>query len=163
MIFHVNRSSHFFFHEATASSGPGPPHYRGFTITLRHSTFGRTPLDEGPASRRHLHLTTHNTHKRQTSMPPAKFEPAIPASERPKTHALDRAANGIGTGLKYVCFFPAEHQWDLADSNCLQGAAGFRARCRQQNRVHPSGLRCWVSVRHPLFLKHDNFISTRLE
>ena len=24
-------------------------------------------------------------------MPPAGFEPAIPASERPKTHALDRA------------------------------------------------------------------------
>jgi hypothetical protein len=24
------------------------------------------------------------------------FEPAIPASERPQTHALDRAATGIG-------------------------------------------------------------------
>jgi hypothetical protein len=30
-------------------------------------------------------------------MPPAGFEPAIPASERPQTHALDRAANGIGS------------------------------------------------------------------
>jgi hypothetical protein len=30
----------------TAPSGPGPPHYRGFTITLRHTTVGRTPLDE---------------------------------------------------------------------------------------------------------------------
>jgi hypothetical protein len=29
-------------------------------------------------------------------MPPAEFEPAIPASERPQTHALDRAAIGIG-------------------------------------------------------------------
>jgi hypothetical protein len=29
-------------------------------------------------------------------MPPAEFEPTIPASEGPKTHALDRAANGIG-------------------------------------------------------------------
>jgi hypothetical protein len=27
-------------------SGPGRPHYRGFTITLRHTTLGRTPLDE---------------------------------------------------------------------------------------------------------------------
>ena len=26
----------------------------------------------------------------------AGFEPAIPASERPQTHALDRAATGIG-------------------------------------------------------------------
>jgi hypothetical protein len=31
---------------------------RGFTITLRHTTLGRTPLDEGPARRRDLYLTT---------------------------------------------------------------------------------------------------------
>jgi hypothetical protein len=36
---------------------------------FRHSTLGRTPLDEGPARRRDLYLTTHNTHNRQTSMP----------------------------------------------------------------------------------------------
>ena len=29
-------------------------------------------------------------------MLPARFEPAIPASERPQTHALDRSATGIG-------------------------------------------------------------------
>jgi hypothetical protein len=29
-------------------------------------------------------------------MPPAGFEPSIPASERQQTHALDRAATGIG-------------------------------------------------------------------
>jgi hypothetical protein len=29
-------------------------------------------------------------------MLPAGFEPTIPASERPQTHALDRAATGIG-------------------------------------------------------------------
>ena len=29
-------------------------------------------------------------------MPPAGFEPEIPASERPQTHALDRAATRIG-------------------------------------------------------------------
>jgi hypothetical protein len=47
---------------------------------LRHTTVGRTPLDEGPARRRDLYLTTHNTHKRSTFMPPA----------------LDRTATGIG-------------------------------------------------------------------
>jgi len=26
--------------------GSGPPHFRGFTIKLRHTTLGRTPLDE---------------------------------------------------------------------------------------------------------------------
>jgi hypothetical protein len=29
-------------------------------------------------------------------MPPVGFEPAVPASERSQTHALDRAATGIG-------------------------------------------------------------------
>jgi len=29
-------------------------------------------------------------------MPQEEFEPAIPKSERPQTHALDRAATGIG-------------------------------------------------------------------
>jgi hypothetical protein len=32
----------------------------------------------------------------QTSMPPVEFEPTILVSERPKTHALDRTATGIG-------------------------------------------------------------------
>jgi hypothetical protein len=45
--------------------GLGRLSFRGFTITLfRHTTLGRTPLDEGSARRRDLYLTTHNTHKR---------------------------------------------------------------------------------------------------
>jgi hypothetical protein len=52
----------------------------------------RAPLDEWSARRRDLYLTTHNTHERQTSMLPAGFEPKIPASQRPQTHALGRAA-----------------------------------------------------------------------
>jgi hypothetical protein len=88
----------FYCYCATAPppSGPRPPHYWRFLITLRHITLGRTPLDEWLARRRDLYLTTHNIHKIQTSMPPAGFEPAIAASERPQTHALDRAATGIG-------------------------------------------------------------------
>ena len=38
----------------------------------------------------------HTTlNKRQKSMPPAGFEPTILVSERPHTHALDRATTGI--------------------------------------------------------------------
>jgi hypothetical protein len=33
----VIRAEFFFHNGATAVSGPGPPHYRGFTITLRHT------------------------------------------------------------------------------------------------------------------------------
>ena len=36
-------------------------------------------------------------------MPPAGFEPAIPAGERPPTLALDRSATGIGNYRLYEC------------------------------------------------------------
>jgi hypothetical protein len=49
-----------------------------------------TPLDEWSARSRDFYLTTHNTLNRQIPMPHAGFEAAIPASERPQTHALDR-------------------------------------------------------------------------
>jgi hypothetical protein len=51
--------------EFGSPSGPGPTHYPGFTITLWHTTLGRTPPDERSARRRDPYLTTHNTHKRQ--------------------------------------------------------------------------------------------------
>jgi hypothetical protein len=95
----------FFPHGAAAPSGPGPPHCRGFTDTLKHTTLGRTPLDEWSARRRDLYLLTHNTHKRQTCMPPAGFEAIIPASVRPQTQPLDRAATGIGDDGDYVIYF----------------------------------------------------------
>ena len=59
-------------------------------------TIGRTPLEEGFARRRSLYLTTHNTHKRETSTISAGFEPAIAASVQEQTHAerFYRVANG---------------------------------------------------------------------
>jgi hypothetical protein len=59
----------------------------------RHSTLGRTTLDEWSA--RFLPDNTH--HSQQADIhAPVGFETAIPTSERPKTQALDRAAIGIG-------------------------------------------------------------------
>jgi len=52
-------------------------------------TLGRTPLDEGSTRRRELYVTIHITYRRETSKIPGGFEPTIPASERPQTHALD--------------------------------------------------------------------------
>jgi len=58
-------------------------------ITLKDThTHHRNTLDEGSAQL--------NTHNRLASMPPAGFEPTIPAGERPQAHALDRAATEIG-------------------------------------------------------------------
>jgi hypothetical protein len=81
----------FLSHAATPNSGPGTPQCWEFTVTLRHTALGRTPLDEWSVRRRDLHLTTHNTHKRRTSMPSARFEPATPANKRPRNHSLDKA------------------------------------------------------------------------
>jgi len=72
-----------FFSWLDSPRGPRRPHRWIFEITLRHTTLGRTSLEEWSARRRDLYLTTHNSYKRQISMPPAGFEPAIPASERP--------------------------------------------------------------------------------
>jgi hypothetical protein len=57
--------------------GSGPRYYLGFTITLRHTTVGRTPLDERLTPLRDLYLTTHNIQHRETCMPAAGFEPAV--------------------------------------------------------------------------------------
>ena len=51
--------------------------------TQRHTTVGRTPLDELSAHGKDLYLTTHDTHNRQISMPPVGIEPTISAGERP--------------------------------------------------------------------------------
>jgi hypothetical protein len=78
-------------------SGPGSPLYGGLTIKLGYTTaLRRTPLDENELSarRRDLYLKTHISLDKQTSIIPAEFEPAIPASEWPQTHPLEGAATG---------------------------------------------------------------------
>ena len=83
--------SHLFILWLDSPSWPGPPHCRHFETRLTPTTLGRTPPDEWLA----LPDIKHNTHKRQTSVapPPGEgFEPVIPASQWPQTHALDRAA-----------------------------------------------------------------------
>ena len=92
-----------FFCGAVTQRGSWPPHSRGFLDhTQRRTTVGRTPLDEWSARRRDLYLKTHNTHKRQISMPPVGFEPTISAGERSQTYTLDRAATGTGTNDIYI-------------------------------------------------------------
>jgi len=96
------------------------PHWRcrrllfnSVTLSDTHThTLSRTPLDEGSAGRRDLYLTTHNTQTRQTSMTPARFEPAIPANKWPQSHALERAATVTGR------FVLAVHQQGQSSSRC---------------------------------------------
>ena len=79
----------YFFHGTTALSGPGLLIIQAsHSHSVRRTTLGRTSLDEWSDQCRDLYLTTHSTHKRQTSMPLAGFEPTIPANERPYTLTL---------------------------------------------------------------------------
>jgi hypothetical protein len=79
-----------FFNGSTAPWGPRPRHFS--RLHFRHTTVSRTPLYEWPARRRDLYLTTHNTHNRQTSMPPGGIRTHNPSK---------RAVAGIGHHQMY--------------------------------------------------------------
>ena len=135
-------------------SGPRPPHYWGFEIILRHTTLGRTPLEEWSAPRRDLYMTTHNTHKRQTSTPLAEFEPAITADKLLQTHALDRAAAGFDTLVKNHGNFFSRVVWvqwldrdrrarrkhavfctDLSMDQCVNATIHFPIWCNEMKAI----------------------------
>ena len=69
---------------------------------LTHTHYFRPPHNDqsvrlqGSPRRRGFYLYKTQNSQETDLMPLAGFEPAIPASERPQTHALDRAATGIG-------------------------------------------------------------------
>jgi hypothetical protein len=85
----------YFFHGLSAPNVPGLPPCWRLSITLRHTTLGRTPLDKRSARRRELYFITRKTHKRQTFTAPVEFETATAACKQPQTQALDRAAPGM--------------------------------------------------------------------
>jgi hypothetical protein len=86
----------YIFSQLDSSTGPTTTHRWGFEITPRHTSLGTNPLDEWSARHRDLCLTVHKNHNRQTSKSSRRFEPAIPASERPQFRALRREVTGIG-------------------------------------------------------------------
>jgi hypothetical protein len=63
-------------------------------------------------------LPDNTQHKKQTSIRLAGFKPAIAASERPQTHALDGAAAGIGTAMRRY-----EPKWILVTDNTTFGVS----------------------------------------
>ena len=81
------------------ASGPGSPHCRGFMIILRHTTVGRTTLNDQPDAENSTCQHTTRTIDRQTDMPPDGFELVISASEKQHTVHLDCTATGIGTEI----------------------------------------------------------------
>ena len=70
ILWRLTFSSNFFFNGATARNGPGPPHFEvSWSHSFRHTTFGRTPLDEWSAQRRDLYQTTHNSQQTDIHAP----------------------------------------------------------------------------------------------
>ena len=77
---------YFFFYDSKPRLGQSL-HVMEASRSHSDTTTSRTPLDESSARRRDPYMTTQNTVKKQTSMPPAGFEPTIPeASGRRPTH-----------------------------------------------------------------------------
>ena len=62
-------------------------------------------------------------------MPPVVFEPTISAGERPQTHALDRAATGIGSDLTYT----AKYYWTTL--NMLYSAICVKPNLKNFNKI----------------------------
>jgi hypothetical protein len=96
-------SSIFFFlylSGATARRGPWPPHSPALQITHNDTLQSVGLLWTGDRSVAETHA--HITHKRQTSMPPVRFEPAIPASERPQSLALEGSAKVNHTKIHHI-------------------------------------------------------------
>ena len=86
---------HFFFPWFDSSSGSRPPHPWGFEVTL-------TPYSVGLLWARDRHVSESCTWQQATltrERHPCARRDSKPLSqqwERPQTHALDRAASGIG-------------------------------------------------------------------
>jgi hypothetical protein len=103
-------TSFFFTWPNSPPSGPRPPHCRGFMITDTPHSIGllwsSDQSDVETFTWQHTTLTA--------DMPPAGFEFTIPASEQPQTHALNRAASGIGS-----IFFSSLKLMVITESTCL--------------------------------------------
>ena len=72
--------------------------------SVRHTTLGRTPQGEWSDRHRDLYLTAHNTHKRETSLPPGGIRTHNPS----KQAAAD------------PCFRPRGH-WDRQNKTKYSG------------------------------------------
>jgi len=70
-LFHLHHKNmrNIVFHCAIAPSGPSSSHYRGFTITLRHTTLSGTPLGERSARCADFYLTQQTTFTAETHVP----------------------------------------------------------------------------------------------
>ena len=131
-----------FFSDATQARSAS--FLRFLNHTQWHTTVGRSHLDEWSTRSRNFYLTINNAHKRQTSRPPAGFESAIPASDRPQTLALDRSDTGIGYRVSFIRTFVVRLLGRRSsDRGTYRGHHKYRNWYAQNKHVRPRGrVRC---------------------
>jgi hypothetical protein len=83
----VSYNLHFFLW-FVSPGGPRLLFCRGFTITLRDATLGRTALDKWSARGWDHYLTTHSTHNRQIFTPPGGIRTRNPSKPAPSDPRL---------------------------------------------------------------------------
>jgi len=95
----IIHSNVLFSHGATAPSGPSLLMIEASRKLKQHTRYDSSGRVISPT---HRPLPDNTQHSQQTGIhAPAGIEPAIPASEWPQTHGLDRAATGIGIRSNY--------------------------------------------------------------
>ena len=110
-------------HGATARSGPRPPHYRSFTITLRHTTLSRTPLDKWSTQNRDLYLTTQ--HSQQTNiLAPSGISTRNPTKQAATDPRLRPRGHQNQLHLQYFCKI-------YHGQKCTQKLNKISIRCQQ--------------------------------
>jgi len=93
------------------------------------------PLDEWSARRRDHFLTSHTTHNRETSMPPAGFEPTISAAKRRQTYGaglLQILLNFIRYSMPVPC-----HRSHSFNCVIVAGLLLTLISCHFQSCCHP--------------------------
>jgi hypothetical protein len=116
-LVYYNRASHFLFllWRLYPIPGHGLP-LRGFETTLAgHTALGRTLLDEWSARRRDLYLTTHNTHKRQTSIPRRDSNPQSQqvSGRRRTSRRRDHWDRQPFISCSLILLYPNGIQWNV--------------------------------------------------
>jgi hypothetical protein len=120
-----------FFLGATSPCGPGPPHYWGFTLTIRHTTLGRIPPHERSVWPKNIYLTTYDNHDRQISMPRRiRFRNSIVRAAtdprlRPRGH-WDRLETEVlrGKFIPLALFSPQFTHWLARQRTCVSEVRG---------------------------------------
>jgi hypothetical protein len=150
---------------AKAPSGPWPLHYHGFMITLGHTTFGRTPMNESSIHGTDLYMTTRTTQKQRDFHAPGRILTGYPSKQgaadprlrmhgnwnQPKFIYLTKnQANGLyKLWHRGQALMPGNFMWDLCRQSCIR--TGFSPSTSDPVRIITPVLRPHSLICHCLY------------